>query len=202
MVDFLVVIEGGGSTRSEQVRLREGFAELFKKLPKNRRKPRIVCAGGRREAFSDFERALKANPSAICLLLVDSEAPVDPSCASPWDHVASRSGDGWKRPARATDEQLHFMVEAMEAWLLADPEALATYYGSEFKRDKLPKRNLEHVPKIDLAKALEAATKNAKTKGKYQKAHGFDLVGRIDPAKVRRACPRFAERFFMELEKR
>ncbi len=92
------------------------------------------------------------------------------------------------------------MVETMETWLVADPDALATYYGNGFKRDKLPKRkDLEDVSQIDVANALSAATASAKTKGKYDKAHGFDLVGKVDPNKVRSAGF-FAERFFSKLE--
>jgi len=201
MVDFLIVIEGGGSSRAEQAPLRQGFAALFKKLCKSGRNPRVLCAGGRGQAYKEFEVHINAKPKPHCLLLVDSEAPVA-SNASPWDHVAERQGDGWKRPKGVDDAMLHFMSETMEAWIVADPDALATYYGSGFKKTKLPKRsNLEEVPKSDLIAALLAATEEARTKGKYQKSHGFDLVGRIDPQKVRVACPRFAERFFKALEK-
>lgn len=200
MVDFLVVIEGGGTSRADQVPLRKGFKALFDKLREGKPKPRIVCAGGRGEAFRDFKTATKTDPTAICLLLVDSEGPVKAS-PSPWDHVARRRGDGWQRPEGATDEQLHFMVEMMETWVVADPDALAMYYGSEFKKTKLPRRkNLEDVSKSDVMAALLAATEHARTKGKYEKSHGFDLVGRVDPQKVRVACPGFAERFFKALE--
>jgi len=177
MVDFLVVIEGGGTSRADQAPLRKGFKALFDKLREDRPKPSIVCAGGRGEAFKDFKTVLKSNPAAICLLLVDSEGPVE-SRSPPWDHVARRQGDGWQRPDGATDEQLHFMVETMETWLVADPDALATYHGSELKRTKLPRRkNLEEVSKSDLMAALLAATEHARTKGKYEKSHGFDRVG-------------------------
>lgn len=195
----LVLIEGGGFTRDQQARLRQGFAGLFAKLLGNRPKPRVVCAGGGHQAFADFKHEVNANPTAACLLLIDSEGPVVAG-DSPWQHVARRGG-GWVRPDGVTDEQLHFMVEAMEAWLVADPEALAHHYGSEFKASKLPRqKNLEKVPKTDLLKALEAATKDVKTKGRYQKSHAFDLVGKLDPVKVRRACPDFAARFFAALE--
>ena len=88
----------------------------------------------------------------------------------------------------------------MEAWLLADPEALEKYYGQPaFKRTKLPRRpNLEEVPKGDLMMALESATKDSK-KGKYQKSHGFDRIGMIEPSRIRRVCPS-SDRFFSELE--
>jgi len=200
MVDFLVVIEGGGTSRAEQAPLRKGFKALFDRVRGEKPKPRIVCAGGRGEAFKDFTSATNADSTAICLLLVDSEGPVG-SSPSPWDHVARRQGDGWQRPEGATDEQLHFMVESMETWLVADTGALETYYGVELKKTKLPRRrNLEDVPKLDLMAALTAATEHARTKGKYQKSHGFDLVGKIDPEKVRVACPGFAARFFKALE--
>lgn len=127
------------------------------------------------------------------------EGPVEPN-ASPWAYVAKRQGDIWQKPEGVTDEQLHFMVETMEAWLVADPEALADFYKREFKKNKLPQRtNLEEVSKSDLKAALEAATKDTK-KGTYAKSHGFVLVGEIDPKKVRAACPGFAERFFKALE--
>jgi len=196
----LIIIEGGGTSGAEQVPLRKGFKALFDKLREGKLKPRIVCAGGRGEAFKDFKTVTKADSAAICWLLVDSEGPVA-SSPSPWDHVACRRGDGWQRPEGATDEQLHFMVETMETWLVADPDALATYYGSELKKTKLPgRKNLEEVPKADVMAALLAATEHARTKGKYQKSHGFDLIGSVDPKKVRIACPGLAERFFAALE--
>lgn len=198
MVDFQVFVEGGGSTRAEQAPLREAFRLLFKKL-NLARYPKIILGGGRYATFQEFANTVANNPEILCLLLVDSEAPVSPG--SPWTHVAQRPGDKWQRPSNATDDQLHFMVEAMEAWLAADPEALAVYYGSGFKKNKLPQHlNLEEVPKADLMKALEAATKDAKTKGKYAKSHGFELIGELDPDKVRLRCPGFAPRFFDALE--
>jgi hypothetical protein len=200
MVDFLVLVEGGGATRAEQANLRKGFQTLFGRVLGSRRRPRVVCAGGRGQAFNDFCRAIEGSANN-CLLLVDSEGPVS-EAGSPWDHVARRAGDQWQRPSGATDEQIHFMVEAMEAWLVADRDVLASYYGSEFNEKKLPRRpNLEECPKEDLTAALEAATKTAKTKGAYRKSHGFELVGKLDPTKIRTACPTHAVRFFAELEK-
>ncbi|WP_276604249.1 DUF4276 family protein [Nannocystis pusilla] len=65
--------------------------------------------------------------------MVDSEGPVR-SEAEPWGHVARRRGDQWQQPAGIEQDQLHFMVEAMEAWILADPDALAKFYGNAFER--------------------------------------------------------------------
>jgi hypothetical protein len=54
---------------------------------------------------------------------------------------------------------------------------------------------VEQVAKAGLEGALEHATKETRTKGKYDKSHGFALIGRIDPQKVR-AASRHAARFF------
>jgi Domain of unknown function (DUF4276) len=116
---------------------------------------------------------------------------------SAWEHVQKRPGDGWQRPKEAGEDQLHLMVQTMEAWLVADPEALAAYYGQGFRPAALPNQsNVEAVSKKDLQKALENATKDTKTKGVYLKSHGFELIGRIDPSKVRARCPGHAAPFF------
>lgn len=162
--------------------------------------PRVLAVGGRGDAFKEFSRRVK-DAEAVRLLLVDSEGPVATG-TSPWAHVAKREGDHWVQPSGVTNEQLHFMVESMETWLVADPEALAAFYGNGFKKQKLPPvQGLEQHSKGKIAEALDAATKETKTKGRYAKSHGFYLIGKIDPVKVRRAC-QFAERFFDELTKR
>lgn len=73
-------------------------------------------------------------PSVLHILLVDSEAAV--TAATAWLHLQAH--DGWRRPNNATDDQCHLMVRTMEAWLIADPDALAGYYGQRFSRNTLP----------------------------------------------------------------
>lgn len=195
MVAVRVYIEGGGTTRREQAGLRQGFADLFTKLLGDCPKPKAIPAGGRGNALAEFEHGVRSNPEALCLLLVDSEAAVQKG-TTPWEHVRTREGDGWSRPDGATDEQLHLMVQTMEAWFVADPEALAAYYGQGFREDALPRqKDVEQVAKTDVAKALERATKDSKKKGQYLKSHGFELIGKIDPSKVRKVS-RHAARFF------
>ena len=63
---------------------------------------------------------------------------------------------------------------------------------------------LPTMSKSDMMAALEAATQDVRKKngrdGKYEKSDAFELVGKIDPKKVRVACPGFAERFFKAVE--
>lgn len=82
------------------------------------------------------------------------------------------------------------MVQMMEAWFLADSEALGAYYGQRFGAKALPGReNVEQIPKADVERFLKEATKKTQ-KGEYHKIrHGSELLARIDPDKVRKRAP-------------
>ena len=90
----------------------------------------------------------------------------------------------------------------MEAWIVADPEALAEFYGKKFHASKLPVRqNLEEEPKESINDNLAKATKDT-SKGAYAKIrHASKLLGLIDTNKVAVRCPRFAT-FTTWLERR
>lgn len=199
MVDVKLYIEGGGATRAEQRELREGFHKLFVKVLGEGARLRPIPCGGRAQAFDDFCSGLRTAKKTgdLCVLLVDSEGPVAEGSSS-WEHVARRTGDQWVRPDGVDEDQLHLMVEAMEAWLLADPDALAGYYGQGFSQKPLPRRpNVEEIPKADLATALAKATHGVKAKGKneYRKAHAFALIALVDPSKIEARAPRAARLF-------
>lgn len=81
------------------------------------------------------------------------------------------------------------MVQAMEAWIVADPPALAKYYGQGFRLAALPKaQNLEGVSKKDLERGLSRATQDT-SKGRYDKIkHASDLLKQIDVSAVTSRC--------------
>jgi Domain of unknown function (DUF4276) len=90
------------------------------------------------------------------------------------------------------------MVQCMEAWILADPESLGSYYGKGFRANSLPARpNLEDEPKLDVYSKFAKATKDT-SKGPYSEAnnakikHASALLALIDPKKVAARCHRFA----------
>ena len=85
--------------------------------------PRVVVCGGRSLAYRDFCVAqAKADPQFLPVLLVDSESPV--TQPDPWEHIRLRAGDAWQRPTGASADQLHLMVQTMEAWFHADKDVL------------------------------------------------------------------------------
>lgn len=183
-------VEGGGDrNKALQAECRRGFSEFFRKSGLEGRMPRIVACGGRRQAYDSFRVEQESEEDALQILLVDSEEAI--SAGGPWEHVRRRDGDQWARPADASEDQLHLMVQAMEAWFYADRDALASFYGSGFRPGPLSSRaKVEEIPKGDLFSGLQRATRECGRKGEYSKGgHSFQLLALIDPARVQGASP-------------
>jgi hypothetical protein len=193
LVSVKVYVEGGGDNKDTIKRCNEGFGSYCQKLVPAMRHPRIVACGGRQQAFNRFGTAVRSSQAGdVCVLLVDAEASVTSATAT--QHLHGR--DGWIFPM-LDRHRVFLMVQAMEAWFLADREALAEFYDGGFLTDSLPGSpvNIEGIPKDDLEPALKHASKPTKTKGEYHKVkHGFALLAVIDPAKVGNASPH-AKRF-------
>jgi len=210
VTEIAVYIEGGGHSAGLQAGLRQGFDALFReeKLKASEKKVglRFICCGARDEAYKAFKNALKVHSEQINALLVDSESTID---SVPEDRTRDASirvahlrkkegggvrgqGDGWIL-SDDISVRVHLMVQCMEAWIVADPDALETFYKPTFfKKEKLPKRaNLEQESKADLYAVLEKETKDSQ-KGKYGKiSHAGKLLVLIDPNKVAKRCPHF-----------
>ena len=186
-------VEGGGDSKELRSRCRKGFQNFFEKAGMVGKMPRIVACGSRGEAYRDFRTAHGQGQTAA--LLVDAEGPV--AASGPWQHLKGRGG--WDRPASASDDQCHLMVQAMESWFLADPTVLESYYGQGFRPQSLPANlNIEQVPKQDVSDGLRKATRGT-TKGRYDKKRdSYELLGRLDPKKVTNASP-YADRLIRAL---
>ena len=184
MTEFRIYIEGGGDTASQKQELRLGFQAFFRELSDRARDRghtlQVILCGDRASTFRDFRTALRTNRSAVNILLVDAEGPV---MMTPWAHLAAR--DGWNNPG-VPDDVCHLMVQTVEAWLVADPDALKDYYGQGFRRNVLPYRHdVEDIPKANLLPALERASEQT-SKGRYRKIqHCADLLKRLNVAAVR-----------------
>jgi len=181
-----IYVEGGGGKESKAL-MRRAFGRFLRELApeawEHEHELQIVACGSREATYEKFLRARNEHPNAFIVLLVDSDGPVE---ATPRQHLTA---GGWKLGS-ARDEQVHLMVQAMEAWLIADPETLARFYGQGFAPTALPRtQNVENIPKTDLLLALKRATRGT-SKGEYHKTrHAFDLLARIDPEKVRSRAP-------------
>ncbi|MEP7012805.1 MAG: DUF4276 family protein [Acidobacteriota bacterium] len=179
-----VYVEGGGDSRDSKDAIRKGFRHLFQKVGIG---AQVIACGRRDKAFKDWKLALFSHPDAFNLLLVDAEGAVREGSSS-WNHLKT-TDPSWQPPL-LSEEHCHLMVQVMEAWFIADPEALAAYYGQRFGASALPGRqNVEEIPKGEVESSLKSATKRTQ-KGEYHKIrHASDLLARIDPAKVRKRAP-------------
>ena len=196
-LEIRIYVEGGGDGAATKGAVRQGFGAFLKPLRDSARRSRIgwriIACGSRNSAFEDFSTALRTHPDAFNVLLVDSE---DPVTAPPWTHLRQR--DRWETPD-LPDAHCHLMVQTMEAWLLADRDALVRFYGLQFSAGRLPGHSdVEQVDKRALLGALKAATRNT-GKGEYHKIrHGPKLLANLDPSKVRDAA-RNCDRLFSTL---
>ncbi len=170
--------------------MRQGMDALLSHLKTKARNQkirfRVIVCGARNDAYGDFTIACKQNPNALNILLVDAEDPVS---KTPIEHLHQR--DPWDL-SNAEENQVYLMTPTMEAWLVTDPDALAAYYGQGFNRNSIPRRNnIEETTKSEIESSLNNATRNTQ-KGIYRKiAHGTELLGKIDPEKLKERAPEF-----------
>ena len=187
MTSIAIYMEGGGLSNNGRAALRQGvdaFLGELKQAARNRHWGwKLACVGSRNDAFRAFRRATQLGDAGVVILLVDAEEPV---LDAPLAHLGDR--DAWEM-GFAEENSVHLMVQTMEAWLVADGDALADYYGQGFRGNALPATpDLESVSKREIERALQTATR-ATTKGRYDKIrHASQLLQRIKPERVRERC--------------
>ena len=158
--------------------LRPGFSQFLAPIRDAARARRIgfhpIAVGSRTE--EDFQVAVNSHPDACNVLLRDSEGPDAPQ-----------------------RDLVFWMVELMEAWFLADPDALERFYHKGFRRNALKQNpRVEEIPKDDVLEGLKQATRETQ-KGQYHKTqHAPHILESLDSAKVRKAAPN-CDRLFREL---
>ncbi len=192
MKGIRIYMEGGGDTASTLTPFRQGATEFFRRaLNASHARPidlKIIACGGRTQAYEHFCDALQNYPDTFNILLVDSEDPIAIN-VPPWQHLLNRIGDGWTCPVGAEDEHCHFMVACMEAWFLADHEAVSHHFGHNFNPKKLQASNLaESRTKDQIKDSLDSAVSGTRAREYKKIRDGAKLLAKIDPAKVREHC--------------
>ena len=188
----------GGSPGLGRKNLRKAFSEFFKRAGV-KVKPSVTPCGGRDDTLDDYMIAVGKGTDAW--LLVDSESPVHESCRVdsddveswlPWRHLASPAGGGWTKPKNVEEIHCHLMVQFMEYWFVADPDALEEYYDDTrgFRKNALSKAsNIEDVDQDTLMDGLENATRGTK-KGPYDKGRDSHAILKlVDPDKIAARSP-------------
>ena len=177
-------------------RLKRGFRNLFERHASRARGKRIrfdlISGGSNAETVKDFLKSCRENPSDLNVLLVDSEGPA-PSAD---DAIrALRSRRYWDANAAVDDGQINFMVQAMEAWFIADRRALARHFGNQFNANSLPNpRNSETVSPNGLTDSINQALRasGGRRGRRYDKIRdGARRLELLDENAVRQSCPSF-----------
>ena len=191
-----IYVEGGGVGDPSLTNCRKGFGKFFERLLPGKDRVKVVACGGRSEAFRNFKMAHeRVKPGDYVILLVDSEEPVEPH-VSPWDYLRKGKETNGRSLRPLTDDQVHLMVQCMEAWFMADREAVVEHFDKGLKTDDLPSPvngDIERISKANITAALEkAARKVGKARGTEKQGYhkvqdGFPLLEVIDPEKVCRA---------------
>lgn len=202
--EIRIYIEGGGDYKETKAKFRKGIREFLDQAHDLARSNgitlRLIVCGGRNSAFRDYCNAQYSHPNALNILLVDAEVAV--TSRSVLEHLKRRDPSWAQNPEfhQLKEDSIHLMAQVMETWILADLDCLARYYGQHFNDQALPRsQNLELVSKQDITNALNRATEKTQ-KGKYHKInHGPDLLGQVDPQKVRARCF-YCDRFWKYLE--
>jgi hypothetical protein len=187
-VTVKVFVEGGGDTNFLRGQCREAFSTFLRSAGISVL-PKIVAKGGRSEAYRAYRIAVENGERAM--LLIDSEDPVaqehqsgNPTEWKPWTHLKKR--DNWDKPENANDRDCHLMVQEMEAWLIADRDALIRYFGVDFDAKRLPPptRSVETLPKHDINRSLSDAARKTKKNGYDKGRDAFKILQRLDAKKV------------------
>jgi hypothetical protein len=201
VTEIRVYVEGGGDSNSGKSDVRRGFRQFLSQIIALARVKNIgwniTACGNTKATKNAFTTALRQRPTALNILIVDSDGPFDIDRSSS-QHLFQKDEID---TLNISDEQCHLMVQVMETWLVADVNALMDFYGNNFNDNPIPKRqDIEQVGREEIYRILKEATKKTQ-KGEYHKInHGLVILGKVDVATVRRKAPH-CEQLFATLTK-
>ncbi len=158
---------------------------------------RIKLIPGADRPLRDFFKGLRSDPEVHHIVLMDADTLFEQFDSGLPVELIKKRGD-WRNDIQVSDDQLHFMVQLMEAWFLVDKSVLIDFYGSsEFLVNSLPKRkNSEDISKSEIVASLKHATENT-SKGKYHKTlHAPTLLSNLNPKLFTKQTAPHAKRLF------
>lgn len=141
MVEVTIFVEGGNlNNQGSNVPLRESFSKLLMSgLKKKNFKLNIDLRGPNKQTIKDF----KNNPANI-LVLLDLDAP-----------KTERENKLVEFGLNNAPDKVFFMIQAMEAWILSQPDILEKYITETYPKSGR-KRVDENIKDDDILKNKQA----------------------------------------------
>lgn len=188
MVRAKIYVEGGGPGQLLDTLYRQSWRSYFEAAGLSGRMPKVVRGQSRERTYDLFLTAVRnPRPRELPLLLVDSEAPVEPRQGT-WQHLKTLN-EKWEAPPGVGDDQAFLMVQVMETWFLADSALLRRYFGPNLREHHLRDRpRLEDISKdtvLTVLKKATAACPKPYSKGKV----AAEILAQLDPKTVEARCP-------------
>lgn len=150
---------------------------------------KLIAGGSRAETIKGFLWACKSRKPGLNVLLVDSEGPVTDTAKA---IQCLRSRSYWDRDVAFDNDQVNLMVQAMEAWFVADPRALVKHFGKDFNNNALPKpQSVESKSPRDLTAAIGKGLRNCDRRTYHKADDGMKLLELINHNEVGRNCQHF-----------
>lgn len=162
-----VVLFVEGTNDDSNGDLRQGFENLLKKELAGKM-PIIKLGNGINPTITKFK-----NTEGGKFLLIDL------------DDVSDTRTERLKM-YKLPESKTFFMVQAMEAWFLSQPDMLKSYYKTDLK---IPKKHASEISKPDIE--LQRLTKDTVKKEYHKVRHAVELLAKLDVKKLQEDFPDF-----------
>ena len=147
--------------------LRQGFENLLKKELAGKM-PIIKLGNGINQTINKF-----SNTEGVKFLLIDL------------DGVSSTRIERLKM-YNLPESKTFFMIQAMEAWFLSQPDVLSNYYKLDLK---IPKKHASEISKPDVE--LQRLTRGTTKKEYHKVRHAVELLSKLDVERLKKDFPDF-----------
>ncbi len=205
MVNISIIIEGGAPEKNSDIdtlnnsnALREVLHNLFAELMNDDVSIEITMQHGYRESTIEYQKKTQSTVDNFCLFvdLDDKQEHI----GAWYDKLVTENPD---KPISLSDEQkshVFFMIQAMETWMLYQPDAIERWALKKYKRvrvdenfaQRLEGKDVKDIPHPysmvnDLLKHYFRYTKDGKDKKvKYTKlVSAAGIIEQIDPLLLR-----------------
>ena len=167
-----VVLFVEGTTDDTNGDLRQGFENLLKKELAEKM-PRIKLGNGITQTIDKFSNTPEGINEGVKFILIDLDGHAD--------NKAERI-----RKFNLPESLTFFMVQAMEAWFLSQPDILNDFYKKDLK---IPQKHASEIDNPD--RELRKLTKNSDKKEYHKVRHAVELLSKLDVKKLKKDFPDF-----------